>query len=287
MVTLKAYGKINLCLSVTNKRADGFHDLKSLIQTVDVFDLVSVRINNTGKINVNMDCGKVIETQKNSAYLAAKNFFEIFRKQEGADIFIKKNIPFGSGMGGSSADASGVIAALCLIFNIDHTDNMVKLAASKTGSDTVALLSGGLNKLIDRGGTVQKIYDSPQFTFVVAVSEMSADTKTVFNQFDKNNVYFDETRFEQVLDNLNSNNLEEYIYNDLTEACLASYPPQKKFLEDCFSAMQKRPTLTGSGSALFWIAKNLCQAQELCKLLTKNNIKAIVCNSVPFGFKIE
>ncbi len=60
MVTLKAYGKINLCLSVTNKRADGFHDLKSLIQTVDVFDLVSVRINNTGKINVNMDCKKTV-----------------------------------------------------------------------------------------------------------------------------------------------------------------------------------------------------------------------------------
>ncbi len=285
MVSLKAYAKLNLCLSVLKKRDDGFHDLKSLIQTVDVFDRVNVQINNTGTVKVSMDTPDAIQMQKNSAYIAAKSFFEVLGLQDGADIYIQKNIPFCSGMGGSSADAGGVIAALSAIYNINHTDNRVRLAASKTGSDTVALLLGGLTKLTGKGDDVQMIDDAPKLIFVVALNNEGALTKTVFNQFDKLDGSFDHTRFDRVLENLNKN-VENYIYNDLTEACLAAYPSQKKFVKDCYNAVKKMPTMTGSGSALFWIAKDELDAQNLCRLITKNKIKAFICRSVPFGFKI-
>ena len=103
MITLIANAKINLFLDIINKRPDGYHNLETVMQSIDLSDILTVEL--ADEISVECSDPTVPQNEGNICHKAAELFYALFAKKGGAEIFIEKRIPHGAGLGGGSADA--------------------------------------------------------------------------------------------------------------------------------------------------------------------------------------
>jgi len=156
MVKVKSYAKLNLTLDITGVEG-GFHMLDSLVCTVDIFDIIKLKKRKDKLVNIEMH-GRGLELlpyEQNNAVKAAESFINCFGT-DGADIVIYKNIPVGAGLGGSSADISGVLTGMARLYGVG-SDAELKRLADGLGSDTGYMLSGGFARLTGRGERVEKL----------------------------------------------------------------------------------------------------------------------------------
>ena len=106
----KAYAKLNISLDVTERRSDGYHDMLMVMQTVSLYDEVSIMLNGSGRVRARTSLAFVPGDERNLAVRAALRFLSaIDAGEQGMDIQIDKRIPVGAGMGGGSADAAAVL----------------------------------------------------------------------------------------------------------------------------------------------------------------------------------
>ena len=144
MITVISPAKINLLLKISGKREDGYHEIDTIMQEIDLADKLTFQLNKNGKINLTMSGIKVPgQLEDNLILKAAKLFGENYSnidKEIGVDIHLHKNIPCGSGMGGGSSNAVSTLKGLNQLFNLPFTlIQLVEMAAS-LGSDTVFFL---------------------------------------------------------------------------------------------------------------------------------------------------
>lgn len=154
-VAVNAYGKVNFTLDVVGS-ADGYHLIDSLVCTIGLYDRVQARPRSDGEVHVTMrGMPYVLPPEKNNAHRAAAAFVATFGTR-GADISIEKHIPVGGGLGGSSADAAGVLRALSGLFHVRDMAAL-KALADGLGSDTGYLLTGGCARITGRGERVTPV----------------------------------------------------------------------------------------------------------------------------------
>lgn len=183
-VRVKAYAKLNLTLDITGT-SNGYHLLDSLVCTVGLYDLIKLNRRADKKITVEMHGlgSELIEPENNNAYLAAKNYQNRFGCG-GADIKIYKNIPMGAGMGGSSADAAGVLNGMAKLFG-QGSEAQLKELADNLGSDTGYMLSGGFARLTGRGERVERIETQVSLWFLVLFPEAGVSTPQCYKLYDE------------------------------------------------------------------------------------------------------
>lgn len=179
-IKIKAPAKVNLTLDVLGKN-EKFHQIKSLMASIDLSDEIIVKKRNDDKINLKMkglkvDCLPI----DNNAYKAAKLFMATF-STKGADIIIKKRIPIGAGLGGSSADIAGVLNALKKLYQIDC--DLIPLA-STLGSDSAFMINGGWAIAEQKGDEIsQKEIDKKLF-FIILTDKRAISARESYNEFD-------------------------------------------------------------------------------------------------------
>ena len=175
--------KLNITLHVTG-REGGFHMLDGIVCTVDVCDEVRVRLRRDGAVSVDMrgEGCEGLPAEKNNAYIAAKLFCGEYGIP-GADIEIDKKIPVGAGLGGSSADAAGVLRALCALNGMPV--GAAGDIADKTGSDTRYMLTGGWARITGRGNAVQPLSCAFSPCFLVAVPPFGVSTAECYELYDR------------------------------------------------------------------------------------------------------
>ena len=178
----KAYAKINLSLNVYNTE-NGYHNLDSVVCTVNLYDEITVSKRKDDKINLIMrGIGEdVLSTTNNNAYKAAQLFKETFNTK-GMDIKIIKNIPLAGGLGGSSADIAGVLNSLKELYDIEED---VKPLADRLGSDSGYLLTGGYARISGRGEIVESINSDVELWVVLVYSETGVNTADCFKKYDE------------------------------------------------------------------------------------------------------
>ncbi len=136
---IKAYAKVNLGLAVTNKRADGFHDIDTIFALIDLYDSLRLEPFPSNKIYLSVGVANLPKDQDNLVYKAAQRYLEAAQEERGVTIELEKNIPISAGLGGGSSDAAAVLQAMSEIYpsNVD----LYKIAL-ELGSDVPFFLSG-------------------------------------------------------------------------------------------------------------------------------------------------
>ena len=274
-IKVKTPAKINFTLDVMKPNEQGFHNIKSLVASIDIYDYITIKKRTDWDITlVNKGIDPNCEMTKNNAYLAAKLFSDTFMT-EGVDIIIEKNIPVGAGLGGSSADVAGVLNGMKRLFNLDVD---VTPLASKLGSDTTYMLGGGYAILSGKGDKVEFKKIDKKLYLLVITEKQGASSKEVYQKFDtlkKQNKYAcTETAYKALADN----EIEEFFAvakNDL-------FPASVSFVEEIdfnIKALKKAGAplalMTGSGSAVFGVftsIKERARAFKKLKLLFKDQI---------------
>ena len=260
-VRLNAYAKLNLTLDIKGTE-DGYHTIDSLVTTIDLFDRIVVKKRKDKLINVTMHGmgSETIEPEHNNACLAGEAFVERFGSL-GADITVYKNIPIGAGLGGSSADAAGVLNGMAKLYNI--TDGTaLKALADALGSDTGYLLSGGTARMTGRGEKLSAIATMSEKWFLLVCPKSGVSTKECYARFDELKKTGG-TRTGRAVELLNAGNEEwaaKLFGNDLYEAAASLNPEVREAYLAVKGFSPLGASMTGSGSACF----AMFETQELC-----------------------
>ena len=164
----RSFAKINLSLNITGAKG-GYHLIDSVAANIDIWDTVCAKPRSDGLINVYMHGlgSENIPPEKNNAVRAGEAFVAAFGTK-GADIEIYKDIPIGAGLGGSSADAAGVLNVMAKLYKIGDREKL-KALADGLGSDTGYMLGGGFARLTGRGERVCPISCNSTFYLLIAL----------------------------------------------------------------------------------------------------------------------
>ena len=251
---VKAPAKINLFLEIINKRADGYHNIESVMHTISLFDVLELSEIQENKIEFvcdNMQLSSNVET--NLVYRAAEKFKQQYNIKKGIKIKLTKNIPMGAGLGGGSSDAATTILALNKIWNINDDIKNLELLGAKLGADVPFFMTGGFAKISGIGDIVEKINTKLKLDFVLVKPNFGVSTPYAYSK-----VKFPLTNFHKISKIINSlekglfdfesakdlffNRFEDFIFDEYQEI-----KQIKKVLEDlgCASLM------SGSGATVF------------------------------------
>jgi len=266
---VKIPAKINLTLDVFEKK-DGYHEIKSLVASVSVFDEITVRLRSDGKITLKEKGIKSgCSAEKNNAVKAACEYFKEFGGR-GADIILNKKIPVGGGMGGSSADIAGTLKALNLLYG---EQNDIKGLADKIGSDAGYMLCGGFAVISGRGEKVSKVKCEDRFYLLIIKGEGQISAKDCYEKFDETGRGSTECT-EKATEYL-KNGKEEFfdvIKNDLYIPATAFAPYLKEEISELKKSGAKAALMTGSGSCVYGIFADK-KEREVAYLALKKTYK--------------
>lgn len=214
-VRLRTYAKVNLSLSVTGTRGTR-HTLDSVVTSISVYDEIIVERTRKKGIFVNFESGKTAHNALLAASLACQAL-----GVDGLKVVIKEGIPCG-GVGGSSADAAGVLRAFAELFRCDVDGEMIRDIALRVGSDVPYMLRGGFARLGGIGENVE--YFSAPNRELLLVPLGSVNTAECFAAFDRRNVrsFSDEGTFADAL--RRGDDVSPYLHNDLGEAAVSLMP---------------------------------------------------------------
>lgn len=178
-IAVKCYGKINLSLNITGKRADGYHLLDMIMASVNIYDLISVKKSFSEGI---ICTGDMTSEGANSAFKAAESICSEFGIS-GVEISVRKNIPVSGGLGGSSADAVGVILALKKLFDLKDDEKLNAISRS-VGSDISFMMRGGYARVGGIGDEVE-FFDCPVPLNIVALkNRKGVNSKRCYERYD-------------------------------------------------------------------------------------------------------
>ncbi len=257
---VNAYAKLNLTLDVTGVE-NGYHTIDSLVTTVNVSDRIVAKKRRDALVNVAMHGmgSENIPPEENNAVRAAEAFVSRFQTA-GAEIAIYKNIPVGGGLGGSSADAAGVLRALAKLYDISDMVAL-KTLADELGSDTGYLLTGGFARMRGRGERVEKLEGLPKCHFLLICPPRGVSSAACYRRYDELGHTF-ECRTERALGELRANFqwAARLFGNHLAEAAASLDGDVAAALAEARSFSPWAAGITGSGSAAY----ALFPEKELC-----------------------
>ena len=275
MITLYegAFAKINLTLDVLDKREDGYHDIKSIMQTVSIRDDIEIDIE-TGKPWL-IQCSNpdVPVDERNLAWKAAKVFFEATGKDpNGLEIRINKRIPMEAGLGGGSADAGAVLRALNRHYN--HPLSILALAelGAQVGSDVPFCTLCGTAMVEGRGERLRKLPDMPDCCFVICKPDFSCSTPALYQELDTMVIskHPDHQAMESALLAGDLGKVAENVWN-VFDPVVTKDHLELNYIKSIFNSYGAvTQQMTGSGSAVYAIVPEFEFAAVICNMLREN-----------------
>ncbi|KNZ69214.1 4-diphosphocytidyl-2-C-methyl-D-erythritol kinase [Thermincola ferriacetica] len=187
-ITVPAYGKINLTLDITGKREDGYHELVTLMQQVELHDDVRIRLSPKKKISVLSDHESVPRDAANIAYRAAQELLrfaglDLTGLNYGIDIFIAKRIPVEGGMAGGSANAAAVLKGLNRLLNLNLSTEELMRIGLRLGADVPYCIFGGTAVARGIGEILTRVPSPPTMWMVLVKPDFGVSTALVYKNF--------------------------------------------------------------------------------------------------------
>lgn len=184
-ITVRAYAKINLMLDILSRLDNGYHDLFMLMQSVGLYDEVTVEKTDTGKIEISCDVPGIPCDERNIAHKAAVAFFEGASAENcGIKIHIDKKIPHAAGLAGGSADGAAVIVALDRIFSACLSEKEIIAIGSKVGADVPFCALGGTMLAQYTGTVLSHLPDLDKKYVIIVKPDQDVSTGKAYAAFD-------------------------------------------------------------------------------------------------------
>lgn len=254
-ISTAAYAKLNLHLEVLGRRPDGFHELRTVLQSIDLHDTLQVTATDTGHVSLEVEPAGVVPTgDSNLVFQAAQTMRSSLGIRSGVHILLHKRVPVGAGLGGGSADAAAILRALPQLWKLVPDPDVTFEIAASLGSDVPFLLSGGTALGVGRGEEVYRLPELEDYGVVVAWPECSVSTATVYARVDAPEVWRQPSSWlSRALSRSCPWPEWERMRNDL-QGVVESMEPQVRAVREAI--VETSPLLaavTGSGAASFGV----------------------------------
>ncbi|MEN6371723.1 MAG: 4-(cytidine 5'-diphospho)-2-C-methyl-D-erythritol kinase [Armatimonadota bacterium] len=262
--------KINLTLDILDKRPDGYHNLKSVMQSVDVVDTLRIEKNTAGSIKITASLPDLPTGPGNTVYSASELFFSAAEINSGITIFIEKRIPHQAGMGGGSSDAAGALLGLNKLFGSPLSLAELTDLAAQIGSDVPYFLYGGTAVISGRGEIVEKLPDAPKLDLVVVKPDVGVPTAWAYKQLAETDRLRSSASTDFMIDAIKRGDRAAVIgniSNDFDDIVAMEFSEIAEIKNRLLSLGAERAMLSGSGAAVFGVFDSSDEAAEAVEML--------------------
>jgi 4-diphosphocytidyl-2-C-methyl-D-erythritol kinase len=247
----RSFAKVNLALSVLGRRSDGYHDIQTIFQSIDVSDELEFQA--APQLEFHCENLPGISQEDNLVWKAAKALVSRLGEKRGAVITLRKVIPAGSGLGGGSSNAAVTLLGLRRLWNLRIRDADLCPLASGLGSDVPFFLHGGTAMGTGRGEAIRRLPDFTGAPIIVIFPGVHVPTAEAYRSLNLGLTSLTEDhRIQRFCGQVQmGKNPLTGIFNDFEASILAAYPPileAKSFLE---AQGATATMLCGSGSSVF------------------------------------
>ncbi len=282
---LRSYAKVNLGLEVLGLREDGYHELRTLFQMVDLYDEITLRPREEG-VRVSCDHPLVPADETNLAFRAAEDLRRYCGVDRGIEIEIRKRIPVGGGLGGGSSNAAAVLLGLDRHWKLGLGQGGLHPLARRLGADVPFFLLGGTALGLGRGDEVYPLHHQIQAHLVLVDPGLHVSTTRVFARVDASLTPREKSNsiFYFVSRELEGSGAFRLLSNDLEAAAFEEAPELRKAAGPIKAALAEAgallSALSGSGATYFGLFKGLGPAQRACGKLASEGFQARVVRTV-------
>ena len=269
---LRAYAKINLSLKLLGKRPDDFHELESIMQSVSLFDLITLTEIPSGLELVSTNL-RLPTDSRNLAYRAAELFFDKSRaaghepRVSGVKIYLEKNIPLAAGLAGGSADAAAVLYGLNKMSGNQFSPHDLSDLGAMIGSDIPFCLKGGNCTATGRGECVRRNPLHVARDYVLVVPDVEVSTKWAYEQWDHQNSKFKDQSSK----------------NDLEPVVIKKYPVVQKVKDQLKELGCGFTQMSGSGPSVFGVVNSPEQGMKIAAEMKKTYSRSYFVQSIEAG----
>jgi 4-diphosphocytidyl-2-C-methyl-D-erythritol kinase len=252
-IELRSPAKINLYLNIVGK-SRGYHHLESIAERISLFDKLSIKVKSDLSITIRSNNRK-LETKKNLCYKAAKLIKDEFNIPFGFDIYLKKNIPIGSGLGGGSSNAAFTLLGIKELLSLDISQDRLYRMGQKLGSDVNFFLAETkFAYLSGRGQRVEPLPSKVKLNHIIIWPKIFVSTKAVYkNSKAKLTRFFSNVNIlKYSLKNSDYQLIKKGVYNCLEKSTFAFYKKLSK-IKGILNKDDLVSIMSGSGSAFYTI----------------------------------
>lgn len=285
MITLYegAFAKVNLTLDVLGKRPDGYHDLRSIMQTISIRDDIELDLDTGRPWALQCDQDGIPTDETNLAWKAARIFFDTTHQDpNGLEIRIVKRIPSQAGLGGGSADAAAVLRALNRHYDAPFSLPALAELGGLVGSDVPFCTLCGTALVEGRGERLRQLPRIPDCFFVVIKPDFSASTPELYQKLDETAIARrpDNRAMENALLSGDLTRVADLLWNVFDPIVTAEHLELNYIKSICNSYGSLGQQMTGSGSAVFAIAPSFEYAAVICSMLKDNYPRVFIAKPV-------
>lgn len=262
-----APGKINLALRVGKRRADGFHDVDMVMQSISLADTITLEEAPT--LTLTIDSSALPCDERNLAYQAALVFEKWTKIKPAVHIHIQKRIYLAAGLAGGSADAAGVLRILHRYYGKPLSRGQLEEAAAEIGSDVPFCIAGGTQRALGRGELMRPLPPSPTLWMVLAKpAALGVSTAEVYRALDgvKDRKETDTDACVAALEHHDTKALLSALNNDLEAVTLEKVPFLVALKEAMLRLGAEKAMMSGSGPTVFGLVKD---EETACRLKEK------------------
>lgn len=265
-----AYAKLNLTLDVLGKREDGYHDIKSIMQTISIRDDIEIDVGTGEPWTLSCSMEGIPTDERNLAWKAARVYYDALNKDpDGLAIRILKRIPTEAGLGGGSADAAAVLRALNRHYGQPLSVLALAELGAQVGSDVPFCVLCGTAMVEGRGEKLRALPDMPDCFFVVCKPDFSCSTAELYQKLDSEPIgkIPDHQRMESALLAGDLGGVCENIYN-VFDPVVTKEHLELNYIKSIFNSYGAvAHQMTGSGSAVYCIVTEFEYAAVICSML--------------------
>lgn len=270
----KAHAKINLTLDIIGKRSDGYHELRTIYQSLALCDTLTFSASSNGQISLVCNLAGVPLDENNLAYAAAELLRTHYRVKEGVFIEIKKKIPMAAGLAGGSSNAAAALRGLVRFWKLPHEPVVLNQLAARLGSDVPFCLRGGTALGTGRGEKVTPLPACPGFSVVLANPGFAVSTADAYRAYrqEENRIYPDTEGLIDALAVSDKAAIMQRLANVLESATFVLHPAVRELKRRMASA--GTALMCGSGPTVFALFTDTQKAKSLYSSLCEEGIAA-------------
>ena len=273
-IQLKAMGKINLGLDVIRRRPDGYHEVKMVMQTVNLYDKVRITVNAKPGIRVSTNLPFLPVNENNLAYRAADLLMQEFGVEEGVKITLEKHIPVAAGMAGGSSNAAAVLYGINRMFSLGLSQEELMERGVKLGADVPYCIMRGTVLAEGIGEILTPLPAMPRCTVLVAKPPISVSTKLVYEKLDAHEIE-NHPDIDGVLEGLERQDLKKIassMGNVLERVTVEEYPVIEEIKEMMKENGALNAMMSGSGPTVFGLYSDKRMAKEAAQKIKESGI---------------
>ena len=275
---LRAFAKINLGLDILRKREDGYHEVRMIMQTIQMYDVLEMKRVKKPGISLSVNYPYIPSDERNLVYKAAKLLMDEFQVKEGVDIRLEKFIPVAAGMAGGSSDAAAAMIGINHLFKLGLSEKDLMDRAVNIGADVPYCIMRGTALAEGIGEKLTRIAQVPDCYVLIGKPGIGVSTKTAYEslQFDKIQSHPDIDGMIRDIENGNLLAMTDKMGNVFESGIIGKYPVigEIKDLMEANGAL--KAMMSGSGPTVFGIFDDREKMEAAAAVLRQSNLAKTV-----------